>query len=380
MGTGGNGSRRRRGVALLLVLVLVASATVLGVVYAISSTVRLTSADNLVKAGRARGLAESGIEHGRYLLSTDPTALAGSDVTLLGPYSADNSGDTYYFGSAAVPGPAGQFLLTGRAMVGGVTQSVSLRLHVESNHSALMTALNPVHYWRLGEPDDTGDAVDRAGDWEGQYWGPSPGWSGAIVHDADTATRFDGNDDRVYLGPQDMPGQVFTIMAWVCPTRHDHLLGRDARIIAKATDVTPIGTCWLIRTGAVGAGTRLVFALSTHADQALADLGFGTTSAVTSSEDIPLNKWALVTATYDGVLMRIYQDGQLAGQIPKTGFITKRLAVNVWIGGSPSNRKDRPWEGKIDEVAIFDRVLTPEQIKELHAARLPTVRKLAWDE
>jgi len=54
--------------------------------------------------------------------------------------------------------------------------------------------------------------------------------------------------------------------------------------------------------------------------------------------------------------------------------------LHAWIGGNPSDRHDRPWWGKIDEVAVFDCVLTLEQIKALYEARLPKVRKLTWDE
>jgi len=110
--------QKQSGLALLLVLILVATATVIGVTYATTTTIKLVSTANLVKADRARYLAGSGVNHALYTLRTAPTFLAGSESTLLGPYSADASGDTYYFGSAAVAGQAGQYLLTGRASTG----------------------------------------------------------------------------------------------------------------------------------------------------------------------------------------------------------------------------------------------------------------------
>ena len=372
----------------MLVLILVATATVLGVTYATSTTVKLVSTANLVKAGRARYLAESGVNHALYVLRTDPGFLTGSESTLIGPYSADSSGDTYYLGSGAVTGLTGRYVLTGRATAGGVTQTVTMQIHVESKYKAMMDALAPIHYWRLGEPATEDHAADCKGDWQGDYKDdPGRGWSGAIMHDADTATNFDGYLDRVELnggavgGEPDLTGQAVTIMAWVNPTRHDHLINHNARIISKADGVFEQDHYWMVSTVQAGLSTQLRFSLKTHVDQAEAEKGLGTTTTLSATaDDVPLNKWTLAAVTYNGVLMRIFQDGEQVGNMPKSGFITMDKGKKAWIGGNPSDKQDRPWYGKIDEVAIFDRVLDKDVIKALYEARLPEVRKLAWDE
>ena len=373
----------------MLVLILVATATVLGVTYATSTTVKLVSTANLVKAGRARYLAESGVNHALYVLRTDPAFLIGSESTLIGPYSADSSVDTYYLGSAEVAGQTGQYVLTGRARAGGVAQTVTMQVYVESKHAEMMNALNPAHHWRFGELSSNNIAADGKGDWTGEYKGTvGREWPGAIVHDTDTAARFDGHDDRVELnggaagGEPDLSGQAITILAWINPTRHNHLINHNARIISKADGVFEQDHYWMVSTVRADVDTRLRFSLKTHVDRVEAEEEHnGTTTTLTATAgSVPLNKWTLAAVTYNGAQMRIYQDGKQVGNMAKIGFITKDKGKKAWIGGNPPGKEDRPWYGKIDEVAVFDRVLIEDEIKALYDARLPEVRKLAWDE
>ena len=368
---------RQSGVALLLVLVLVASATVLGLSYATSSTVKLISTDNLLRAGRSRYLAESGLEHCVYLLRGDPGALTGSEITLLGPFAADATSDAYYFGSAPVAGQDGCYLLSGRATAGGVTQRVTLTVGVKSNYKTLMDALAPTHYFRLGEPVWDDNAVDSAGDWEGRYKdGASRGWAGAILYDSNTAGHFDGNDERIELKDgdghdPDLAGDKLTILAWVWPDTHDHVFDRKAHIISKSDGLFSNDYFWMIRTQAVGMETRLRFLLRTQ----------GLTTGLTGiGGNVPLNKWTLAAVTYDGVRMRIYQDGVEVGSCAKAGNIEQDDGVKAWIGGNPSDKHDRPWHGRIDEVAIFDRALSADEIMSLYKARLPEVSRQSYNQ
>ncbi len=383
-------TRRRRndsGLALLLVLILVASATVLGVSFATTTTVKLVSTDNLRKAGRARYLAESGIDHGLYLLRTDVRSMTSSNTTLLGPFSADASKASYYFGSAAVDGQEGQYIVTGRATADGVTQTVTMKVFMDSQYSTALNDLGPIHHWRLGESMVTDIAADAKGDWMGEYKdGVGRGWIGAIEHDSDTAAHFDGFDDRVELKEGstklDIRGKGMTLLAWIYPDRHNHLTSKNARILCKSKETSVLKTFWSIHTGVAGGQVRLMFRLKTHDDQEQAEeKKEGTTTKLAASTgEVPLKEWTLAVATYDGVHMRIYQDGELVGSRAKTGFITLENGVKVWIGGDPSDKKDRPWCGKIDEVAVFDRALSAAEIQSLYDNRLPSVRKLAWDE
>jgi len=359
------------------VLILVASATVIGISYATTTTVKLISTNNLLRANRSCYLAESAIEHGLYFLRTDPSVLDGSDVALLGPFNADGTSDEYYFGSAPVAGQTRQYLLTGRAKSGGVTQTVRLKVYLESRHESLIRSLAPAHYWRLGEQPVSNTAADAVGDWDSSYKdNTSRGWAGAIMYDADTSAHLDGFNDRIMLETgegenPDLAGKELTIVAWVWPDTHNHLLGHKAHIISKADGSTTAAHWWTVRTVQVGSKTYLRFVLKTR----------GTSTGLTASQgDVPLEKWTLAAVTYDGAHMRIYHNGVLAGNCAKTGDIDQDEDVEAWIGGCPTHPKDRPWHGRIDELAIFNRCLTAAQILSIYKARLPNVDRLTWNE
>jgi hypothetical protein len=67
---------------------------------------------------------------------------------------------------------------------------------------------------------------------------------------------------------------------------------------------------------------------------------------------------AYVVGTYDGSVLRIYVDGRLAGQAPVRGLVD-RTAAPLEIGSFLGRAV---WDGEIDEVAVYNRALTPSAI------------------
>lgn len=101
---------------------------------------------------------------------------------------------------------------------------------------------------------------------------------------------------------------------------------------------------------------------------------------------VPLNKWSHVVGTYDsndGI--RLYVDGQLQGALPLTGQMTPTTGTGLRIG---RNFKDLPadaevrhkadlpafysFDGIIDELKIYDRTLSPDDIGHAYAASKPS--------
>ena len=65
-------------------------------------------------------------------------------------------------------------------------------------------------------------------------------------------------------------------------------------------------------------------------------------------------------STRKGEDVRVYLDGKL--EIEAKGK-ANLLAEDVFIGGRNDNRSN--WEGRIDEVALFDRDLTQKEVESL---------------
>jgi len=106
--------------------------------------------------------------------------------------------------------------------------------------------------------------------------------------------------------------------------------------------------------------------LARGADTQTMDFGFtaggdrGWQAARTASE-VPLSEWHHVTVTYDTIDgAKIYLDGVLEGTNPDTGGITVG-DYPVFIGENPQ-ALNRFWDGLIDEVMIYNRVLSEGEI------------------
>jgi hypothetical protein len=84
-----------------------------------------------------------------------------------------------------------------------------------------------------------------------------------------------------------------------------------------------------------------------------------------------LRKWYHIVVTYDHDYLCFYLDGKLQGKVEK-GFDTKFLeGDSVVIGTVQSTRNKRFFQGVIDDVSVYDRVLSPQEVLELFEAPNP---------
>ncbi|MHC4216814.1 MAG: LamG domain-containing protein, partial [Planctomycetota bacterium] len=75
------------------------------------------------------------------------------------------------------------------------------------------------------------------------------------------------------------------------------------------------------------------------------------------------NRWTHVTLTHQGRTFKLYLDGQAIGEKDMGG--ANSVSGTLYLGGGP-NHKEYVWNGQIDEVVLFNRPLSEEQIKLLY--------------
>lgn len=80
---------------------------------------------------------------------------------------------------------------------------------------------------------------------------------------------------------------------------------------------------------------------------------------------IQLDTWFHMAATWDGEAFSVYAEGQLFGSEPNTEYTADTLPLVVG-GDIDSGALDNPLTGDIDELRIYDRALSPEEIANLH--------------
>jgi hypothetical protein len=86
-------------------------------------------------------------------------------------------------------------------------------------------------------------------------------------------------------------------------------------------------------------------------------------NVVTSNSNLPLKTWRHVVVTADGETLQLYEDGDLVAAKPCISVATTN-AETVWFGTNANAR--RVWCGRIDELALFDKALTKEEIAALY--------------
>ena len=80
---------------------------------------------------------------------------------------------------------------------------------------------------------------------------------------------------------------------------------------------------------------------------------------------LPLRQWWHLAGTFDGAQLRFYINGELAASAPgKLGPLNSEPVRIGTINYHPAS----PFEGLLDEVSIYDRALSPEEIRAIYQA------------
>jgi hypothetical protein len=203
-------------------------------------------------------------------------------------------------------------------------------------------------YYPLDDGNGT-TAADHAGDHDGTLVN-GPAWTTGRIGGA---LQFDGSDDRVHLGALDVAGDAVTLSVWFKADRFDHLSYHDARLISKASGSAEQDHYWML-SGIKSNGTRLRFRLKT---------GGTTSTLIASSGDLAAGAWIHAAAVYDGSSMKLYKDGVLVGQMPKSGNLSTSGSAGAFIGANPDGYG--PFDGVLDDVRIYGRALSDAEISAL---------------
>lgn len=90
---------------------------------------------------------------------------------------------------------------------------------------------------------------------------------------------------------------------------------------------------------------------------------------------LPTGEWVHYTATYDGLEIKLYRDGQLANS-SSVGEVYGESEVQFRIGAQSNNLVENTFfEGDIDEVRVFNIALTEEEVTDLYEDNLDSSEK-----
>jgi hypothetical protein len=205
----------------------------------------------------------------------------------------------------------------------------------------------PLSYWRLNE--SAGPlAKDEMGRVDGTYKGVCT-FEVAGATRVGTAVRFDGKTCDVDLGDNfRFPGKAqFSIEAWV---RADPTSGGYNHVFTHE-----------LRNGAPTDGYALLLdtPTSTYAER------IGTNgNESTSAANLPGGQFVHLVATYDGATLTVFVNGVQSVTRAATGTAND-ISVHAFIGCAGTSNF---FLGTIDEVAVYDKALSPMRVKAHYAA------------
>ena len=213
--------------------------------------------------------------------------------------------------------------------------------------NAVFTA-GPEIYWRLDDTSgstakDSGPLADN-----GTYYGSvTQGVAGALTGGVGTAVTFlrpaSGQHGMVSANAADVNPQVYSEELWfnTTTTKGGKLIGFGSSRTGTSSNYD--------RHVYMTTDGRLNFGAYT-----------GTTNVVTSPLAYNDGKWHYMVATQGPAGMALYVDGQLVGSNSVTG---NQNYTGYWRIAGDSTWSGDPWfDGTLDEVAIYQSVLTPQQV------------------
>jgi hypothetical protein len=221
------------------------------------------------------------------------------------------------------------------------------------------TSAGLVGYWKLDEGSGTiaydSSRNENHGTLNGPIWRLSDGQIGG-------ALEFDGIDDYVEV-PDDISFDItneITVTAWIKPVDV-----ADWRTIVSKYAHTPDwrkDLYWFLNSGNIGISLA-------------GPSGIGGDDWI---PDVPIESgtWTHVALSYDGNFMRMYKNG--------INVATNSISGDLLLGDSTSNEsfyigQNTEWgeyfDGLIDDVQVYNRTLTPDQVQDLFNGIPPTFPK-----
>jgi hypothetical protein len=213
-----------------------------------------------------------------------------------------------------------------------------------------VSSANLIGYWTLdGTSGDTTAADSSTNGFTGTLINMNTGTAWGAGQAGNSLT-FDGTDDYVripYNATLDYQGQTITIAAWINASSTTG----NRRILAMPSDE-------------VGGTEKYSLAISNGVIEVY--FRCGSADHTVSAPYPGTGSWHHIAATYNGSIIRLYLDGVEVNSDPDTGNIAAATpATDNLIIGNYGPHWNQYFSGKIDDVRVYTRTLSPAEILSL---------------
>ncbi len=295
----------------------------------------------------------------------DLFVLNGARVMLDGSESIDPNGDPIAYAWTQTAGPVVELdnaSTSSPAFTAPTNASLRFQVTVSANGLSSRDTVNVtstqsppvpsrglIHEWLF---EGSGNSVINSmnSGFSGAF-PPEPNAPARVEGHVGGALSFDGTDDRVDIPSFDLTGDTFTLSLWMNLRAQPN----DGRLFSKASGESVDEHILMLST--YNQEQRLRFRIKTDAT--------GNTATVLTPVDVfVFNTWHHVAVVYNGTTLRIWVDGTEAASLAISGVITQS-PDGVALGNQPLGAGNRPLDGLLDQVRIYSRALTEEELTRL---------------
>jgi len=215
-------------------------------------------------------------------------------------------------------------------------------------------------WWKLDDGTGTVAADSSGNGIDGVFVG-DPEW---VAGKFGSGLEFDGQGgERVSLGNLDVDAGAISLTCWFFADTLD-TPGQDPRMISKAFGGGTNDHIWMMSCSRQDGEKRLRFRLKTNDGGQVTTLIGG--QGTPEERVIPVGEWGHATATWDGTTMRVYLNGIETGSADRGGSaVFVDPAVGAAFGNQPVGGENRPWDGILDDIRIYTKALSAEEIAQV---------------
>jgi hypothetical protein len=277
---------------------------------------------------------------------------------------------------------AGDYTVTVTSPAGTVTSSAANLTVVAPTGTAYEKAIlgaNPLAYWRLNETKDpstgTLPAFDYYGGFTGTYGSAAQNGFNSIAGPRPTA--FPGLE----ASNPALQATAATDQAWVVapqPTLNTNTVTFTAWVYPNGDMADWAGI--LMNRSAVGMGFGFGGGANNHGMLAYTwNNNAAATYNFSSKLTVPLDQWSFVAVVIEPTRATLYlgNGGILTNAVNAIAHTSQAWGLNAVIGADPGFNNARVFNGMVDEVAVFNRSLSFDDINNLYGLALGKVQIIA---
>lgn len=251
-----------------------------------------------------------------------------------------------------------------------------------NRYAAVVKADGPIAYWRLDETEGSVTAVDAAGSFDGAYQANEGtftlGVPTGIPNETDPALGITGGAVvSIPYAIEINPTEAFTIEAWVNAASAT-TGGNDYRTVFSSIS-NPYGA---------GPSGWLVYQTAANNWSWWPYNGYYAGVQLTDPDPVVPKQWYYLTLVYDGINFTFYVNGVAKASGTDSGFVQNGnvtaggaadynynyhvkpglpsyngLGSGSFVIGQRFDNAFNPFAGTVDDVAVYNKALTPQQIR-----------------